>query len=34
MDVYIMVRRKKSTILTDAKEFSTVGDLKKIIEGE
>ena len=32
-DVYIMIRRKKTTILTDAKEASTVAELKKIIEG-
>lgn len=32
-DVYIMIRRKKATILTDAKESSTVGDLKRTIEG-
>ena len=28
-----MVRRKKTTIFLDAKENSTVGDLKKMIEG-
>jgi len=33
MDVFIMVRRKKSTILTDAKETTTVKQLKKIIQG-
>ncbi|KAL5256630.1 hypothetical protein ACHWQZ_G011773 [Mnemiopsis leidyi] len=33
MDVYIMIRRKKTTILTDAKESSTVAELKTIIEG-
>ena len=29
-----MIRRKKSTILTDAKESSTVAELKKIVEGK
>ena len=33
MDVFIMVRRKKTTIFLDAKESSTVLDLKKMIEG-
>lgn len=33
MDVFLMVRRKKTTIFLDAKENSTVGDLKKMIEG-
>ena len=28
-----MVRRKKTTIFLDAKESSTVGDVKKMIEG-
>ena len=33
MDVFLMVRRKKTTIFLDAKESSTVLDLKKMIEG-
>ena len=33
MDVFLMVRRKKSTIFLDAKENTTVLDLKKMIEG-
>ena len=33
MDVFLMVRRKKSTIFLDAKETTTVLDLKKMIEG-
>merc|ERR1711887_395107 len=33
MDVFLMVRRKKSTIFTDAKETTTVKELKKIIQG-
>ena len=33
MDVFLMVRRKKTTIFLDAKESSTVMDLKKMIEG-
>ena len=33
MDVFLMVRRKKTTIFTDAKETSTVFELKKIVEG-
>lgn len=28
-----MIRRKKSTIFTDAKDNTTVGELKKMIEG-
>ena len=28
-----MIRRKKMTIFTDAKENTTVSELKKIIEG-
>ena len=28
-----MVRRKKTTIFTDAKESTTMGELKKMIEG-
>ncbi|XP_071789392.1 elongin-B-like [Asterias amurensis] len=33
MDVFLMIRRQKMTIFTDAKETSTVHELKKIIEG-
>lgn len=33
MDVFLMVRRKKTTIFTDAKETTTVKELKKIIQG-
>jgi len=33
MDVFLMVRRKKTTIFLDAKETTTVIDLKKMIEG-
>uniref|UniRef100_A0A8C6GF75 Ubiquitin-like domain-containing protein n=1 Tax=Mus spicilegus TaxID=10103 RepID=A0A8C6GF75_MUSSI len=33
MDVFLMIRYKKTTILTDAKESSTVLALKHIIEG-
>ncbi|CAD7077537.1 unnamed protein product [Hermetia illucens] len=33
MDVFLVIRRKKSTIFTDAKENTTVTELKKIIEG-
>ena len=33
MDVFLMVRRKKTTIFLDAKETTTVLDLKKMIEG-
>ena len=29
-----MVRRKKTTIFTDAKETTTVRELKKIIQGK
>ncbi|KAG7165657.1 Elongin-B-like 1 [Homarus americanus] len=32
-DVFLMVRRKKTTIFTDAKETTTVRELKKIIQG-
>lgn len=28
-----MIRRKKCTIFTDAKESTTLGEVKKIIEG-
>ncbi|XP_043267818.1 elongin-B [Venturia canescens] len=33
MDVFLMIRRKKMTIFTDAKDDTTVLELKKIIEG-
>ncbi|XP_051173177.1 elongin-B [Leptopilina boulardi] len=33
MDVFLMIRRKKMTIFTDAKDNTTVLELKKIIEG-
>uniref|UniRef100_A0A0B7ABU6 Elongin-B n=1 Tax=Arion vulgaris TaxID=1028688 RepID=A0A0B7ABU6_9EUPU len=33
MDVFLMIRRKKCTIFTDAKESTTLGEVKKIIEG-
>lgn len=33
MDVFIMVRRKKTTIFLDAKETTTVLEIKKMIEG-
>lgn len=33
MDVFLMIRRKKLTIFTDAKDTTTVLELKKIIEG-
>ncbi|XP_023564899.1 elongin-B-like isoform X2 [Octodon degus] len=33
MDVFLMIRRHKTTIFTDAKELSTVFELKRIIEG-
>ncbi|XP_044765821.1 elongin-B-like isoform X2 [Coccinella septempunctata] len=33
MDVFLMVRRKKLTIFIDAKDITTVFELKKIIEG-
>ncbi|XP_031208326.1 uncharacterized protein LOC116077726 isoform X1 [Mastomys coucha] len=32
MDVFLMIRRKKTTIFTEAKESSTVLELKHIIE--
>lgn len=32
-DVFMMIRRKKSTIFTDAKDTTTVLELKKMIEG-
>ncbi|XP_076174766.1 transcription elongation factor elongin B [Ptiloglossa arizonensis] len=33
MDVFLMIRRKNMTIFTDAKDNTTVIELKKIIEG-
>ncbi|KAL1465151.1 hypothetical protein WDU94_004741 [Cyamophila willieti] len=33
MDVFLMIQRKKVTIFTDAKDSTTVHELKKIIEG-
>lgn len=33
-DVFLMIRRKKQTIFTDAKDTTTVLELKKIIEGK
>nr|CAG4650646.1 EOG090X0JP1 [Sida crystallina] len=33
MDVFLMIRRKKTTIFTDAKETTNVSELKKIIQG-
>lgn len=33
MDVFLMVRRKKTTVFLDAKETTTVLELKKMIEG-
>ncbi|KAK9883408.1 hypothetical protein WA026_001581 [Henosepilachna vigintioctopunctata] len=33
MDVFLMVRRKKLTIFIDAKDTTTLLELKKIIEG-
>lgn len=33
MDVFLMVRNKKTTIFTDAKENTTVRELKRIIQG-
>jgi elongin-B len=32
-DVFMMIRRKKTTIFTDAKDTTTVLELKKITEG-
>ncbi|XP_038190822.1 elongin-B-like [Arvicola amphibius] len=32
MDVFLMIRRHKTTIFTDAKESSTVFELKRIVE--
>jgi len=33
MDVFLMIRRKKTTIFTDAKDNTTVKELKQMIEG-
>ena len=33
MDVFLMVRRKKSTFFLDAKDNTTVLELKRMIEG-
>ena len=33
MDVFLMIRRKKTTMFLDAKENTTVAELKKMIEG-
>lgn len=33
MDVFMMIRRKKTTIFTDAKETTPVIELKRMIEG-
>ncbi|XP_063791551.1 elongin-B [Pseudophryne corroboree] len=33
MDVFLMIRRNKTTIFTDAKENTTVQELKRIVEG-
>ena len=33
MDVFLMIRRKKMTVFLDAKESTTVAELKKMIEG-
>ncbi|KAK6191536.1 elongin-B [Patella vulgata] len=33
MDVFLMIRQKKTTIFTDAKESTTVNDVKRIVEG-
>ncbi|XP_066599558.1 elongin-B [Prorops nasuta] len=33
MDVFLMIRRKNTTIFTDAKDNTTVLELKKMIEG-
>ena len=32
-DVFLMVRRKKTTLFIDAKESTTVAELKKIVKG-
>lgn len=33
MDVFLMVRRKKTSIFLDAKESTTVSELKKMVRG-
>ena len=33
MEVFVMIRRQKTTIFADAKETNTVYDLKRIVEG-
>lgn len=33
MDVFVMIRRKQSTIFIDAKESTTILELKKMIQG-
>jgi hypothetical protein len=33
MDVFLMIRRKKTTLFLDAKENTSVSELKKMIEG-
>lgn len=33
MDVFLMIRRHKTTIFTDAKETTTIYEVKKMIEG-
>jgi len=33
MDVFLMIRRRKTTIFTDAKENTSVAELKRMIEG-
>ncbi len=33
MDVFLMIRRKKTTLFLDAKENTLVSELKKMVEG-
>lgn len=33
MDIFLMVRRKKTTIFLDTKETATVADVKKLLSG-
>ena len=33
MDVFLMIRRNKTTIFADAKETTTIYEVKRIIEG-
>ncbi|XP_054381418.1 elongin-B-like [Pongo abelii] len=33
MDVFLVIRRRKTTIFTDAKESTTVFELKRVVEG-